>query len=393
MGRHDVQAGSSFNLIALAPGLEGYDHLHSALQDRRVELIDEMVSVRRDRVSLVALVAPGGRTSVFVSKNQAFGGAPDLQDAAAAFQRLLSRGRYQEGAALVLGRSRSHPGDYAGDYPSLLRFLSSSEEGDRRRSCADGIAGIQGDAPSLVSSLLWWELARASAVDPGQDTVNAVVQALAGFRRLSAGWQASQASRVRRLVEQSMQHSFLHAPPPLDMARLRFEVVPTLLVSCDAVAEKDWTVAAPGQSLGWRHLGCVVIRLDGAFEPDFGTTPLALRDLALFDFGDGTVEVRVAVDFAARIALGVERPSRQERLRYSVRSELGEVATTNPFASAGEMVGLLCDQASILNSATLTCTSTLGHFAEFDLGSGVEGVFSNAKRRNCDSSRPAIAAA
>lgn len=382
-----MTAGSlnTFCLIALVSDSETRARLLSGLHERRLEIIDEMVSARRNRVLVVGLIGEHGLTNIFISQNQETACAPDADDVRRAFNRLLAMGRFQEGAAIVLGRSHDNPGDYAGDYPALLKFISSSERGNRRLRCAGGLAGIAGSQPSLASSLLWWEYARASVDEPGRDLVHALFRARAGFRSICADWQAARAASARLRAERYMQHSFLHEPAVLSLDRFRFEVLPTFLMECDATSCGTWARAGQDQSLGWRHLYDITLQIEG-IEPSFGTTPLALRHLEIKHLPDGSVQVCVAADFAARIALGANNPSSNEWLRYSLSGGGDAIGICSSPALSGSLVELIYNPPDLEQSLRLTCNSSLGHFAEFDITSNMGDVFANG-RRDCNQLR------
>jgi hypothetical protein len=373
---------NNFCLIALVSDSETRSRLLSGLHQRRLEIVDEMVTPRRNRVLVVGLIGAHGLTNIFISQNQEIGCAPAADDVRRALNRLLAMGRFQEGAAIVLGRSHDNPGDYVGDYPALLRFLSSSDKGDRRLSCAGGIAGIAGSQPSLASSLLWWEYARATTAEPGRDLIQALFRARAGFRSISADWQAARAASAHLKAERHMQYSFLYEPEDLSLDRLRFEVLPTFLMECDATSHETWAQAGHEQSLGWRHLYDVTLQIEG-IEPSFGTTPLALRHLDIKHLPEGSIQVNVAADFAARIALGANNPSSSEWLRYSLTGGGDAIGICSPPALAGSLVELIYDPPDLEQSLRLTCSSALGQFAEFEIASNVGGIFADG-RGDCD---------
>lgn len=357
---------SSFNLIALVAAECERDRLVSALTTRRVEILDEMLTGTRGMISVAAVMGDDQTAEIFISGGRAQMGLPNLGDVRAALRNLILDGRFQEGAALVLGRRHDHRVRHAGDYPELLRQLSEGPVNPCVRSCAGGVAGIGSRQSSLTSTLLWWELARATRSAPDPATVQALRRAKRGFSELGAPWQAARAASAHRRAELAMQPSFFEDAVALDIERLRFEVIPALLVRCEATTGEDWGVPPRHPDASWCYLGRVAADLSDEPELDFGTTPLTLRTLKHSWDEGGLVAIEVAADFQARVSVGFKAPSKRERIRYSLHDD-GTSGNRSAVGYAGERVILYCQPESLRCEPVLTCTSTLGQLAQFDL--------------------------
>jgi hypothetical protein len=381
----------TLNLVALAPHHGVRERLLSALSGRRVEILDEMLTDSSGRVSIVAVTAPSGPAEVFVSNNQAVSGAPPLEEVGDAVSNLLRLGRFQEGVALVLGRRRVHCERPASDYHDLLNSLAHPNAPAAASRCEQGIAGVGRDAASLTSTLLWWELARSTDKAPTLGTLHALKRAQQGFSALRAPWQAGLASSARRRTERTLQISLFDDAHNLRIEPLRFEVMPSLLARCEATATGAWAAASGTRDLSWRHLGSISVD-HGNCEPDYGTTPLALRSLRATRLADTTVRIEFAVDFSVRIALGIDRPSRMERIRCSMADDGTGSLPRTLTAWAGETVTIHCDVDALVRQPMLTCTSSLGHFADFDLlaAGALEG---DGRSRDCHATKAEAAAA
>ncbi|WP_326522960.1 hypothetical protein [Sphingomonas sp.] len=357
---------SSFNLVALVATEDERGRLLSALASRRVEILDEMLTGTRGMVSVAAVMSGDQPVEIFISGAQEQMGLPNLDDVRAALRNLILDGRFQEGAALVLGRRYDHRARHAGDYPELLRRLSADPREPCASTCAGGVAGIGGRPSSLTSTLLWWELARATRKAPDPATVQALRHARKGFSELGAPWQAALASSAHRRAERAMQPSFFDDSAALEIERLRFEVIPALLVQCEATTSEGWALPPRHADASWRYLGRIALDLGDEPELDFGTTPLALRSLRHSWVEGGLIAIEVAADFQARVSFGLKKPSRLERIRYSLYDD-GTSEGRSAVAYAGERVILYSESGSLRHQPVLTCTSTLGQLAKFDL--------------------------
>jgi len=369
--------------VALATQGGDRARLLSAFARRRVEILDEKLSSRCEKISVAAILAPSGETDVFVSNNQARQGGPRNEDLCAALEQLVQDGRFQEGAALVLGRQQAYCERHPSDYPELLRSLAMRENVLSSDRCARGIAGLGRDAPSLTATLLWWELARASEQAPELGALQALKRAREGFKALRAPWQAGIAASAQRLAERSLQLSLLDKPTALHIKPLRFEVIPGLLVACEALSAEEWAIPSREKALSWRYLGKVWLgRQD--FEPDYGSTPLVVRRLTSCRGPNGVIRIDIAVDFGVRVALGFDSPSRSERILYSMADD-GTGALPRPVSGwAGQQVRIRGNVEALLDRPLLTCTSSLGQIIEIDLIAA--GVMDEARwSGDCDS--------